>query len=208
MTHIQPINTNLPHTQTSAPKTHAGLKVAAGITAINAGMYAINQAQARTYTRFLDGSELAAIKKTPWMFALMAGTALGTGALVDKLINNKRVKFAQETKNKAKNEILKNRNDANTTRNGNIYQKTNTAKKVWTPILAGTMTLTNLANVARIHKYMPIPKELMPTIIGAAATTGAIGGAIGGLVYGAITDYCANKTAQKYADKEALNTQA
>ena len=65
MTHIQPINTNLPHTQTSAPKTHAGLKVAAGITAINAGMYAINQAQARTYTRFLDGSELAAIKKTP-----------------------------------------------------------------------------------------------------------------------------------------------
>ena len=122
--------------------------------------------------------------------------ALGCGALVDKLNNDKRAEFAEKLAANGKEETLKNDDNAEITKNGNVYCKSNMGKKL------GAL----LGLVAA-----PIPGIIASPIVKTKAKTGfkelamlGVAGAIGGLILGAIADKYSNKTAAKQADKQAI----
>ena len=138
-------------------------------------------------------AQLKAAGKKLWI-TIPIGLAVysGCGALIDKLTNDSRAKFAQDNAGKDTKEILKNNSDAELTRGGEVYQKSSIGKKYGA--LLGAVVLPLWAKSKSL-----ITKAKSPVgIIGNVIT-----GALGGLILGAITDHYSNKGAVKHADKMA-----
>lgn len=139
------------------------------------------------------GASLKAAGKKLWI-TVPIGIAVytGCGALIDKLINDKRAKFAQDIAGKDTKDIVKDNSDAELTRRGEVYQRSNIGKKFGT--LLGAVVLPAWSKTSEM-----ITKSKSPVgIVG-----NAIIGALGGLILGSITDHYANKGAIKHADKMA-----
>lgn len=118
--------------------------------------------------------------------------SLGSGFLVDKLINDKQAKFADKFSSTNKKDILKEEDHAELTRKDNVYYKSNIGKMVG-PAL-GAVILPVIGVITSSINKVKLP---------AVAYVGEIaGGALGGLILGAITDKIANKGAAKHADKQ------
>ncbi len=133
-----------------------------------------------------------ATKKLWITVPMCAAIMVGCGAFVDKLINKKHADLADEIQSKPGKEILEENDNADVSRKGNLYLKTNTGKKVGTvlgAVVAPILSITSL----KIAKF-----KIHPII----AISGVVQGALGGLLLGAITDHCSNKAAEKYADKQ------
>lgn len=138
-------------------------------------------------------SALKSLGKHLWItIPLCFALHLGCGSLVDKITNDKRAKFAQEIENKDKKDIVRDNPDAELTRSGNIYHKTNTGLKFGALIGAVALPLESYISKLLTKSKNPVG------IIGNVIT-----GAIGGLILGSIADHFANKGAAKHADKMA-----
>ena len=199
-------------------ETHAGLKTGAVVGGIGAAstlsLYALADKFVKAGEKAVSGtavemgeeaayeagnflsevsSALKSAGKKLW-FTVPIGIAVytGCGALIDKLTNDSRAKFAQDNAGKDTKEILKNNPDAELTRRGEAYQKTNIGKKYGALLGAVVLPLWKLAHSA-------ITKTKSPFGIVTAVVTGALGG----LTLGAITDHYSNKGAVKHADKFA-----
>lgn len=180
MSQVSPVGINITQPTPAAPKTHAGLKLAAGLSALTAGSALLSR-------RYALGD------------AIGIGLTLASGAIVDHFINSNREKFAAESMTKTKKQMLDTNDNADITRNSNLYNKTNTGKKAWTAIAASTGVVLALINRKAVSELTGI--KLNPVITGAC---GAMVGAVKGLIFGAVTDHFANKTAKQHADKQAI----
>lgn len=208
----------------STSTSHAGLKTAAVWSSIAtpyglANIY-INSLSNNSFTGVTDGKmnpifkgkDLGKIFKMPTnvnsklaLFALPLNfaIAMGCGALVDKLNNDKRAKFAEELAEKGKDATYEENDYADKTKAGNVYCKSNAGKK-WGALLGmGGILLPELI-------FMPIMslnnfkiKGMSKTIKTIVLAQSAVLGAIGGFSLGAIADSFSNKTAAKNADKLA-----
>ena len=100
-----------------------------------------------------------------------------------------------------KKEILKEDQEANTTRNNNIYHHSNIGKK--TGVLMGAIALP----ITTLINHFITPKNLRgnSSMLAICTIISSLTGAIGGFTLGSITDYFANKTAKNHADIENLN---
>lgn len=206
----------------STSTSHAGLKTAAvwssiatpfGLANIYLNRLSNNSFPGVTYGKMnLKGKDLGKIFKMPTnvnsklaLFALPLNfaIAMGCGALVDKLNNDKRAKFAEELAEKGKDATYEENDYADKTKAGNVYCKSNAGKK-WGALLGmGGILLPELI-------FMPIMslnnfkiKGMSKAIKTIVLAQSAILGAIGGFSLGAIADSFSNKTAAKNADKLA-----
>ena len=206
----------------STSTSHAGLKTAAvwssiaapfGLANIYLNSLSNNSFPGVTYGKMnLKGKDLGKIFKMPTnvnsklaLFALPLNfaIAMGCGALVDKLNNDKRAKFAEELAEKGKDATYEENDYADKTKAGNVYCKSNEGKK-WGALLGmGGILLPELI-------FMPIMslnnfkiKGMSKTIKTIVLAQSAVLGAIGGFSLGAIADSFSNKTAAKNADKLA-----
>ena len=206
----------------STSTSHAGLKTAAvwssiatpfGLANIYLNRLSNNSFPGVTYGKMnLKGKDLGKIFKMPTnvnsklaLFALPLNfaIAMGCGALVDKLNNDKRAKFAEELAEKGKDATYEENDYADKTKAGNVYCKSNAGKK-WGALLGmGGILLPELI-------FMPIMslnnfkiKGMSKTIKTIVLAQSAVLGAIGGFSLGAIADSFSNKTAAKNADKLA-----
>lgn len=206
----------------STSTSHAGLKTAAvwssiatpfGLANIYLNRLSNNSFPGVTYGKMnLKGKDLGKIFKMPTnvnsklaLFALPLNfaIAMGCGALVDKLNNDKRAKFAEELAEKGKDATYEENDYADKTKAGNVYCKSNAGKK-WGALLGmGGILLPELI-------FMPIMslnnfrfKGTSKTIKTIILAQSAVLGAIGGFSLGAIADSFSNKTAAKNADKLA-----
>lgn len=206
----------------STSTSHAGLKTAAvwssiatpfGLANIYLNRLSNNSFPGVTYGNMnLKGKDLGKIFKMPTnvnsklaLFALPLNfaIAMGCGALVDKLNNDKRAKFAEELAEKGKDATYEENDYADKTKAGNVYCKSNEGKK-WGALLGmGGILLPELI-------FMPIMslnnfkiKGMSKTIKTIVLAQSAVLGAIGGFSLGAIADSFSNKTAAKNADKLA-----
>lgn len=206
----------------STSTSHAGLKTAAvwssiaapfGLANIYLNSLSNNSFPGVTYGKMnLKGKDLGKIFKMPTnvnsklaLFALPLNfaIAMGCGALVDKLNNDKRAKFAEELAEKGKDATYEENDYADKTKAGNVYCKSNEGKK-WGALLGmGGILLPELI-------FMPIMslnnfkiKGMSKTIKTIILAQSAVLGAIGGFSLGAIADSFSNKTAAKNADKLA-----
>lgn len=208
----------------STSTSHAGLKTAAVWSSIAApfglaNVY-INSLSNNSFRGATDGKmnpifkgkDLGKFLKMPTnvnsklaLFALPLNfaIAMGCGALVDKLNNDKRAKFAEELAEKGKDATYEENDYADKTKAGNVYCKSNAGKK-WGALLGmGGILLPELI-------FMPIMqlnnfrfKGTSKTIKTIVLAQSAVLGAIGGFSLGAIADNYSNKTAAKNADKLA-----
>lgn len=208
----------------STSTSHAGLKTAAVWSSIAtplglANIY-LNRLSNNSFRGATDGKmnpifkgkDLGKIFKMPTnansklaLFALTLNYAItmGCGALVDKLNNDKRAKFAEELAEKGKDATYEENDYADKTKAGNVYCKSNAGKK-WGALLGmGGILLPELI-------FMPIMplnnfrfKGTSKTIKTIVLAQSAVLGAIGGFSLGAISDSFSNKTAAKNADKLA-----
>lgn len=206
----------------STSTSHAGLKTAAvwssiatpfGLANIYLNRLSNNSFPGVTYGKMnLKGKDLGKIFKMPTnansKLALLALTlnyaiTMGCGALVDKLNNDKRAKFAEELAEKGKDATYEENDYADKTKAGNVYCKSNEGKK-WGALLGmGGILLPELI-------FMPIMslnnfkiKGMSKAIKTIILAQSAVLGAIGGFSLGAIADSFSNKTAAKNADKLA-----
>ena len=209
----------------STSTSHAGLKTAAVwssiVTPLGLANIYLNRLANNSFPGVTNGKmnpkgkDLGKIFKMPTnansklaLFALTLNyaIAMGCGALVDKLNNDKRAKFAEELAEKGKDATYEENDYADKTKAGNVYCKSNAGKK-WGALLGmGGILLPELI-------FMPImplnnfkikgTSKIIKTIVLAQS---AVLGAIGGFSLGAIADSFSNKTAAKNADK--LATQA
>lgn len=206
----------------STSTSHAGLKTAAvwssiatpfGLANIYLNRLSNNSFPGVTYGKMnLKGKDFGKIFKMPTnansKVALLALTlnyaiVMGCGALVDKLNNDKRAKFAEELAEKGKDATYEENDYADKTKAGNVYCKSNAGKK-WGALLGmGGILLPELI-------FMPIMslnnfkiKGMSKTIKTIVLAQSAVLGAIGGFSLGAIADSFSNKTAAKNADKLA-----
>lgn len=206
----------------STSTSHAGLRTAAvwssiatpfGLANIYLNRLSNNSFPGVTYGKMnLKGKDLGKIFKMPTnvnsklaLFALPLNfaIAMGCGALVDKLNNDKRAKFAEELAEKGKDATYEENDYADKTKAGNVYCKSNAGKK-WGALLGmGGILLPELI-------FMPIMslnnfkiKGMSKTIKTIVLAQSAVLGAIGGFSLGAIADSFSNKTAAKNADKLA-----
>ena len=195
--------------------THAGLKTGAVVGSIGAastlGLYSVADRLIKLGESALGGAEeigaeaahdvgnvfsemgasLKAAGKKLWI-TLPIGIAVytGCGALIDKLTNDKRAKFAQDNAGKDTKEVVRDNPDAELTRCGEVYQRTNTGKKFGTLLGAVVLPIWSKTG-SMISKSKPLIGVVGKSIIGA----------LGGLILGSIADHYANKGAKKYADK-------
>lgn len=203
-----------------APKsfsTHAGLKTGVAVAGtgavytLTAGSIAsglINRAksfvgelvdeidveQAKSELNNADDVLKSAKKRYYWTIPVTMAVYAGCGALVDKFINDKRADFDKNTQGKDSKEILKNNNDAELTRDGNVYQKSNIGKKYGAAIGVVALPVLNAINKAiKGASHFSFKMLAFNMIVGA----------LGGLTLGAITDHYANKGAKNFADKQA-----
>ncbi len=189
-------------------KTHAGLKTGIGYGIVEGALAAFFASGAKAFQNILktnvndlgEGAEqvaraLGKSSKSLFIYIPVAIlTSIGCGALVDKKINDKHLKFADKLEKEGKKEVLKNDDNAEITKQEQVYCKTNTGKKLG-PILG--VVLSPLLGI--LQTKMAGSKL---NIIG--LVSGAVSGAIGGLILGAITDKVANKGAAKFADKQSM----
>ena len=130
-------------------------------------------------------------KKTAKIMApAILAASIACGVAVDAVANKKHNKIANLKESNDTKEILQEETRANTTRNGNVYYKSNTGKKLGT--LLGAVTTLKLMKFKTPIKQAAITSGIAATL-----------GALGGLVLGAITDKCSNHAARKAADKQA-----
>ncbi len=195
-------------------QTHAGLKtgIAAGIVGsgidLGLGSFAnksvnlVKENQEDIKKAGLPDSFVKAsidymerVKKTSKITApITLAFSIGAGALVDHIANKKHANIAELKKDNENKDILMAEPRANTTRNENIYYKSNNGKK-YGPLLGAVIFPLEYLIGSKLLKLKATPKNNIGL---------AISGAIGGLVIGAITDKCSNSAARKAADKEAL----
>lgn len=137
-------------------------------------------------------------KKTAKIMApAILAASIACGVAVDAVANKKHNKIANLKDSNDAKEILQEESRANTTRNGNVYYKSNIGKKLGTLLGAVVLPVATLAT-SKLMKYKTPAKAAAMTSGMAAAC-----GALGGLVLGAITDKCSNHAARKAADKQA-----
>lgn len=137
-------------------------------------------------------------KKTAKIMApAVLAASIACGVAVDAVANKKHNKIANLKESNDTKEILQEETRANTTRNGNVYYKSNTGKKLGTLLGAVTFPTAVLTTLKLMKFKTPIKQAAITS--GIAATLGALGG----LVLGAITDKCSNHAARKAADKQA-----
>ena len=132
-------------------------------------------------------------KSAKYSAPLTLAVSAGVGALIDHIANKKHARVAELKKDNENKDVLMAEPRANTTRNENVYYKSNNGKKYGTLLGAVILPLEHLMG-SKILKVKATPQEAIGT---------AIAGAIGGFVLGAITDKCSNNAARKAADKEA-----
>ena len=137
------------------------------------------------------GASLKAAGKKLW-FTVPISIAIytGCGALMDKITNDRRAKFAKEIEGKDTKDILKDNPDAELTRKGEVYQKSNIGKKYGTLLGAVVMPLWSKASSMITKTRSPL-----------GVISNVIIGALGGLMLGSISDHYSNKGAIKHADK-------
>ena len=135
----------------------------------------------------------SAKKRYYWTIPVTMGTYAGCGALVDKFINDKRANFTKNTQNKDVKDIIANNSDAELSRNGNVYQKSNTGKKYGAALGVVALPVLNAINsvIKGSYKF---------SLIGTGFSIAI--GALGGLTLGAITDHYSNKGAKKFVEKQ------
>lgn len=185
-------------------KTHAGLKTGIGYAVVEgglAGFFATGASFMKNVMKqqgpeFMDNAKAFGKASKTWFIYIPVAilTALGCGALVDKKINNKHIEFADKLETEGKKKVLKNDDNAELTRKGEVYYHTSIGKKMG-PVLG--LVLTPLLSLAKT-KVAGGKISVLETLINVGA------GALGGLILGAITDKVANKGAAKFADKQAM----
>jgi hypothetical protein len=136
----------------------------------------------------------SAKKKYYWTIPVTMAVYAGCGALVDKFINDKRADFDKKVQGKDTKDVVKDNPDADLTRNGNVYQKSNTGKKYGAAIGVVALPVLKAINKA-IKGTSHFSVKLL--LVQMAA------GALGGLTLGAITDHYANKGAKNFVDTKA-----
>lgn len=206
----------------STSTSHAGLKTAAvwssivtplGLANIYLNRLSNNSFPGVTYGKMNPkGKDLGKIFKMPtnansklalFAFTLNYAIAMGCGALVDKLNNDKRAKFAEELAEKGKDATYEENDYADKTKAGNVYCKSNAGKK-WGALLGmGGLLLPELIFMPTMslnNFKIKGTSKIIKTIVLAQS---AVLGAIGGFSLGAIADSFSNKTAAKNADKLA-----
>lgn len=200
----------------STSTSHAGLKTAAvwssivtplGLANIYLNRLSNNSFPGVTYGKMNPkGKDLGKIFKMPMnansKLALCALTlnyaiTMGCGALVDKLNNDKRAKFAEELAEKGKDATYEENDYADKTKAGNVYCKSNDGKK-WGALLGMGGILLPIMSLNNF-KIKGMSKPIKTIVLANAAVLGAIGG----FSLGAIADSFSNKTAAKNADKLA-----
>ena len=196
------------HSKEKQPyKTHAGLKTGIGYGVIEGGLAALLGSGTKALQNIIKrnsdelGEEavqtvktLGKSSKTLFIYVPIAIlTSIGCGALVDKKINDKHAQFADKLEKEGKKEILKNDDNAEITKQEQVYCKKNTGKKLGVLLGAVVSPLLGILNTKVAGNKISMLKVV----------SGVITGALGGLILGSITDKIANKGAAKFADKQA-----
>lgn len=136
------------------------------------------------------------LRRSKWVLPIALLLCTSAGILADKATNKKRAQFDEKVKSLGADEVMASDKHARMSKNGGIYYKTNEGKK-WSPLYGVASALTGLLLTCELPK---ITKGLTAKI----ALPFVFASLLGGLVEGSITDACANKSARKAADKEAL----
>ena len=118
--------------------------------------------------------------------------ALGCGALVDKKINDKHAKMAEQLQSEGKKAVLDQEDRAELTKHDNVFYKSNVGKTFGVALGAITLPIVSLIT----GKIAKVPIKVNDIV------NSAISGSIGGLILGSITDKVSNKGAAKFADKQ------
>ena len=195
-------------------KTHAGLKTGAtymGISTafslIGAGIYKaieegvmsdklnsiqLNDKELKGIFQEFEGVAGKPFSKLAFTIPLGFAVCMGCGAIIDKINNNKRAKLQADLATKDRKTVLVENSDAEVSRLGQIYHKSNDGLKYGALIGLVAGPIWSSAKNAIFGMKSPI-RIVSP----------AIKGAIGGLILGSITDHYSNKAAKKHADKIA-----
>ena len=126
---------------------------------------------------------------------IFIATALGCGAIVDKVINKKNAAFAEKVEKEGKEKAFKSEENADMTFKKNVFYKSNVGKTLGTALGAVTLPLLGVVMSLVCKSKVNMSKVLMQVV----------NGALGGLLLGAITDNIANNGARKFADMQAKN---
>lgn len=207
----------------NSPKSHAGLKTGAVWsvvrTSVSLGMLGIASWATSKIQRSANNSfqsskkaqkllELAtkfrSFSKSIWIgLPINIAIALGCGALVDKLNNGNRAKFADELATKGEKATLEENDKAKKTKAGNVYCKSDEGKK-WGSLLgvAGVVVPSLFILAFARAKGAKVTK-----VDGEILIDKLVNYSLGGLALGAIADNYSNKTAAKNADKLASQPQ-
>ena len=207
----------------NSTKSHAGLKTGAVWsvvrTSVSLGMLGIASWATSKIQRSANNSfqsskkaqkllELAtkfrSFSKSIWIgLPINIAIALGCGALVDKLNNGNRAKFADELATKGEKATLEENDKAKKTKAGNVYCKSDEGKK-WGALLgvAGVVVPSLFILAFARAKGAKVTK-----VDGEILIDKLVNYSLGGLALGAISDNYSNKTAAKNADKLASQPQ-
>lgn len=118
--------------------------------------------------------------------------ALGCGALVDKKINDKHAKMAEQLQVEGKKAVLDQEDRAELTKHDNVFYKSNIGKTFGVALGAIVLPAVTLIT-GKIAKAPIRVKDIVNS---------AIIGTIGGLILGSITDKVSNKGAARFVDKQ------
>lgn len=140
----------------------------------------------------------SASKSAKFLAPAIAIASVGCGVAVDMAANKKHAQIAELKDSSDTKEILNDESRVDTTRNGNVYYKSNTGKKLGTLLGLVTYPIVEVLSL----KMMKVQSSVKS--LAAVAGVTAVMGAIGGFVLGAIADKCGNSAARKAADKQAL----
>lgn len=207
----------------NSTKSHAGLKTGAAWsavrTSVSLGLLGISSWATSKIQRSANNSfqsskkaqkllELAtkfrSFSKSIWIgLPINITIALGCGALVDKLNNGNRAKFADELATKGEKATLEENDKAKKTKAGNVYCKSDEGKK-WGSLLgvAGVVVPSLFILAFARAKGAKVTK-----VDGEILIDKLVNYSLGGLALGAIADNYSNKTAAKNADKLASQPQ-
>ncbi len=163
----------------------------------NAHQY-FNAQEAQQFLKIARDSNLSS--KAAWAtLPINIAIALGCGALVDKLNNTNRAKFAEELAAKGEKAILEENDKARKTKAGNIYCKSDEGKKRGSLLGVAGVVVPSLFILA----FARAKGAKVTKVDGEILIDKLVNYALGGLALGAIADNYSNKTAAKNADKLA-----
>lgn len=167
----------------------------------NAHQY-FNAQEAQQFLKIARDSNLSS--KAAWAtLPINIAIALGCGALVDKLNNGNRAKFAEELAAKGEKAILEENDKARKTKAGNIYCKSDEGKKRGSLLGVAGVVVPSLFILA----FARAKGAKVTKVDGEILIDKLVNYALGGLALGAIADNYSNKTAAKNADKLASQPQ-